>query len=105
MTSRLSCCRCGVRLRSSAFEAVRSPSLRDVARHGLHKLAGQDGADLLVAARGAELAEVVALSPLGQVDAEQPLDGRGHFGGRRAIANGSRGRLMRAHRAADAEVV
>src|SRR6266849_7965832 len=89
----------------SAFEAVRSPRLRHVARHGLHKLAGQDGTDLLVAARGAELAEVVALSPLGQVDAEQPLDRRGHLGGRRAIANGARRRLLSAHRAADAEVV
>src|SRR5882672_12692733 len=106
MTSRLSSCRYDDRpVGCSAFEVMRSPRLRHIARHGLHGLAGQDGADLLVAARGAELAEVVALPPLGQVDAEQPLDGRGHLAGRRAIADGPRRRLMRPHGAADAEVV
>src|SRR5438128_5471854 len=89
----------------SAVDPVRRPIGGAVARDRLDELARQQRAELVVRVPRRELAKVLVRPAVGQEDAQQALDRRGHVGRRQPEADRSRDALIAPDGAANAEVV
>ena len=86
----------------SAVDPVRRPIGGDVARDRLDELARQERAELVVRVPRRELAKVLVRPAVGQEDAQQALDRRGHVGRRQPEADRSRDALIAPDGAANA---